>query len=131
MLQFPHTEMSNKFILVILSISAALSAIWNVAEEPIASNWQEKYLILTLWIIPLFINCLWGTLAKNSAYRRDSRNLSIVYFVIYGFYALNGSSANEIAGAEHMHLFIIPFFVLTIQCFVMLYDTVRHYSKNR
>lgn len=131
MLQFLHTEMSNKFIIVILSISAALSAIWNVTDEPTASHWQDKYLILMLWILPLFINCLWGILAKNSTYKRDSRNLSIVYFVIYGFYALNGSTANEIAGAGHMHLFIIPFFVLIIQCFVMFYDTVRHYSKNK
>lgn len=125
-----YTKTHIKFVIFLfLSFGSILSAIWNIVEEPTAGNWQNKnaYIILLLWIFPLFVNYLWGALAKSCIYIKSSFNLSIIYFVIYTYYALNGSSADEIAGAGHLHLYAIPLFMIIIQITMMIYAVARYY----
>ncbi len=98
-----------KFVLSLLTIGMAVSFAKNLSDEMVFNAEFGAILVISLlWMSIPLLNFFWGMKATNKKPLRMALVIAAYYFVWMLFYALNGSTRDEM-GAEHMHVYLAPF----------------------
>jgi hypothetical protein len=85
------------------------SATWNAIDEyPRLQTIPNLLLVLSLWFVLPGINLIVAFCTRMPVVREIIFILAIIYAVVFGFYALNGSTVGGPEGAQQMHLLMLP-----------------------
>lgn len=103
-------------------------AAFQAQHEALVTRSFEEHRRGTVWYFALWAMYPLVALAGVWRFRRRRLastylGLAVLYAVVYALYALNGPS--DPGGAGHMHVVIVPAFLLIVSAALLLGDTVR------
>ncbi len=98
----------TRWIALAIFLAVAFAA-WNAIDEyPRLQSYGSVAVVVISWSALPLINALVGIRAKHNVIEEICLILSVIYVMVFGFYALNGSTADRPEGAQQMHLILVP-----------------------
>ncbi|MCX5768703.1 MAG: hypothetical protein NTZ09_00305 [Candidatus Hydrogenedentes bacterium] len=108
-----------------LSIVALL---WNTYQEGEFLGRSAVIEVIALWsIFPVAAMAVCRA-SKRAGWTRGSFVYSLFILLVYAAYALNGASSSHGEGVQHMHVILVPLFLLILTAMLFLCIRVRFRS---
>lgn len=106
-------------LIALLTLGMAFSFAKNLSDEMVFNAELGAVMVIAgLWLTIPLLNFLWGFGTTNKKTLRMSFVIAVYYFLWMLFYALNGSTQGQM-GAEHMHIYLAPFAMVTCSPIVL------------
>lgn len=109
---------SKSALISITSMSTVFVLKNALDEEYLLGTWSAVLIISGFWLVVPYLTLLVGLLAKSNRVR-SSMIYAFLLMALFAVYAINGSTAERDEGAQHMHLFLVPIFLLSVS-FVLI-----------
>ena len=128
--------LSNKTLLIILTLVTTASAAWLIVDENLLlQNWRNVLYFLAYWLAVPYLNALLGLLSSKPQRVFNSLAIATFYAVLFLYLALYDSLADRRSGSKYLGLLFGPPFHLMLSmlflCLVSLFRRIRLWEKSR
>ena len=107
-------QRANGFLVAITGISCLL-VLWNTYDEMyILDSYPVIGTVVAAWLVPPCCTLILGLGSRDPTARRVCVIYSFVLMCLFSIYALNGSTRDQGEGAQHMHLVLVPAFLIIV-----------------
>jgi hypothetical protein len=120
----------GKRLLTLMTLFAGAGALWNLIDEYyILGSPFGVFIYWSMWMFLPILNLLCGTRTSNRRILAASLLLGSLYLCLFTFYMLNGNTSEKL-GAEHLHIFLVPFMVLPLYSLLFFLYMLREHVKT-
>lgn len=117
---------SRKVALLAITLLSTVFVLKNTFDERyLLETWTALLTISAFWLAVPYLALLTGLLAKSRAQFWGSMVYALLLMALFAVYAMNGSTADRVEGAQHMHLILVPVFLLFVTFMFIVYLSVR------
>jgi len=121
---------NGKRLLTLMTIFGAAGALWSLIDEYwILGSPAGVFMVWCMWIFLPALNLLCGLWTSNWKILTAAVLLASFYLFLFTGYAFNGSTEEKM-GAQHMHIYLVPFMVLPLCSLLFFLFMLREYVKT-
>ncbi len=127
---------SSKAALIIITAMSTVFVLKNALDEGyLLGTWSAVLMISAFWLVVPYLTLLIGLLAKSGRRFWGSMVYALLLMALFAMYAMNGSTADRGEGAQHMHLVLVPIFLLFVSfvliCALSVLGLLRRLTPGR
>lgn len=117
---------SRKAALLAITLLSTVFVLKNTFDERyLLETWAAMLTISAFWLAVPYLTLLAGLWAKSRAQFWVIMVYALLLMALFARYAMNGSTADRGEGAQHMHLILVPVFLLFVTFMFIIYLSVR------
>jgi hypothetical protein len=110
----------RKRIVYYCTFASIIFVIWNTCDEYyVLGSFGDAAIIVAMWLAMPGLNVLIFLFVPAQRFQQMAIVMSVLYMLIFSFFAFNGSTSRYEVGAQHMHLLLVPV-LLTLMAVLLL-----------